>query len=200
MKKPARQIILSAFCLFGISASSQIKMETKGSYDNKEFRNLLDFEGIDYYKVVIHGENMKGKNYSIVSKEIWNGKVKKTDTIFNSRELEMFKIEKDSLVFVVMSGKTDAKNLKIHFNFGRFGITRNYKCTKSDEYSLRDFGTRAPISVDKPFYAFACILPTEHKDGSKSWCEVEANGDDIENWGKKFGIGHYLLFEMTLTD
>lgn len=175
-------------------------METKGSFDNKEFRSLLDFEGIDYYKVAIWGENMKGKKYSIVSKEIWNGKTKKTDTVFDSREHAMFKMQKDTLAFTVMSGKTQAKNLRVQFNFGRFGITRNYRSTKSDEYSLRDFGTRSPIHVSTSFYAFACILPTEHKDGSKSWCEVESNGEDIENWGKKFGIEHYLLFEMRFYD
>ncbi|RZJ73963.1 hypothetical protein [Flavobacterium sp.] len=196
MKNIGKHIVTALFCLIGTISIAQLKMDATGSYENKEFRNLLEFEEIDYYKVAISGENVKGRNYSIVSKEIWKGKVKKVDTIFNSREHEVFKIDNDSLLFTVMSGKTDAKNLRIKFNFGRFGISRNYKSTKSDEYSLRDFGTRMPISVGKPFYAFAYILPTEHKDGSKSWCEVEADGTDIENWGKKFNIEHYLLFEM----
>ncbi len=191
-----KHLMSLAFCLIGTLSFAQMKMDTKGSFENKEFRNLLNFYQTDYFKVAISGENLKGKNYTIVSKEIWKGKVKKVDTIFNSKEHEIFKVGGDSLIFTVMSGKTDAKNLRVQFNFNRFGITRNYKCSKSDDYSLRDFGTRMPISVGKPFYAFACILPTEHKDGSKSWCEVESAGTDIESWGKKFKIEHYLLFEM----
>jgi len=52
------------------------------------------------------------------------------------------------------------------------------------------------IDYDKEFYLLAYILPYEREDGSKSWCEVGTSGKDVENWGKKFGIKHYLLFEM----
>lgn len=46
------------------------------------------------------------------------------------------------------------------------------------------------------FYFRAMILPYKRKDGSKSWCEVGSNGKDIEKWGKKYRVKHYLLFEM----
>jgi len=28
------------------------------------------------------------------------------------------------------------------------------------------------------------------------WCAVENSGKETENWGKEFGIKHYLVFEM----
>jgi hypothetical protein len=54
------------------------------------------------------------------------------------------------------------------------------------------------IGYGKKFYFMAVILPFERADGSKSWCDVGSSGKDIANWGKKFGIKHYLLFEMRL--
>jgi len=177
------------------SGQSDIKMTTKGSFDDKVLRELLSFNDMDFYNVKMEGK-LAGHHFTIVSKEIWNGKLKKVDTLFNSKQYEMFRIASDTLRFSAISGKTSNRNLKVRFSFDRFSIARNYKSSKSDAYSLRDFGTQLPISVGKPFYAFAYILPTRHADGSSSWCEVEASGDDIENWGKKFNIEHYILFEM----
>jgi hypothetical protein len=51
------------------------------------------------------------------------------------------------------------------------------------------------IKYGEKFYLLAYILPYE-KDGAKYWCAVESSGKDIENWGKEFGIEHYLVFEM----
>ena len=39
------------------------------------------------------------------------------------------------------------------------------------------------------------ILPYE-KDGFKYFCAVDNSGIDVENWGKEFGIEHYIIFEM----
>lgn len=51
------------------------------------------------------------------------------------------------------------------------------------------------IEYGKKFYLLAYILPYEN-EGTKYWCAVENSGKDIENWGKEFGIKHYLVFEM----
>lgn len=192
---------IAAGCLcIGTNGNAQkaqtFTMSSAGSFANGELRNLLNFMELDYYKVAISGSGLKGKNYRIVSKEIWNGKVKKTDTIFNSKDNAVFKVATDTLSFSVFAGKTDKKNLKVRFSFERFGLVRNYKSTASKEYSLRDFGSHQVIETGKPFYAFVYILPTEHEDGSSSWCEVEADGNSVEDWGNKFGLKHYLLFEM----
>ena len=82
--------------------------------------------------------------------------------------------------------------------FARFGVTKQYKAIKSDEYSLRNLADESKLQIgyNQPFHFLAYILPYKRADGSKSWCEVGSNGKDIENWGEKFGIKHYLLFEM----
>ncbi|TXE15526.1 hypothetical protein ES692_16215 [Psychroserpens burtonensis] len=52
------------------------------------------------------------------------------------------------------------------------------------------------IGFHDKFYFLVYILPYEREDGSKAWCDVGSSGDAIEKWGEKFGIEHYLLFEM----
>ena len=134
-------------------------------------------------------------------KEIWNGNVKSETTVFDSKEMAEMSLDKVNdtvLKLKVMANITSNNKLKVSFMFPRFGIARQYKAIKSDEYSLRNLAdeSKLPIGYDKPFHFLAYILPYKRADGSKSWCEVGSSGKDIENWGKKFGIKHYLLFEM----
>jgi len=135
-------------------------------------------------------------NYYIIAKDIWNGKIKKTDTIVNSKTSEYIdNIAADSLALFVIANKTEPENLKIKFSFKGLSMIKNYKCKNTDNYSLRPYGTQVPIEPGKPFYAFAYILPYE-KDGFQYYCAVEYSGKDIEKWHQEFGIEHYILFEM----
>lgn len=173
-----------------------IKMTTEYGSENQEFQDILTFMKIDYYKTKFVGAELKGKNYSLIVKEIWDGKVKTIDTIVNTSNDKYLKpIDSDTLSLKVTAKKTSEKKLKVNFRFPQFGNERTYEATESDDYSLRDVGINVKIEIGKPFYAFAYILPYE-KDGYKFWCAVESSGKNIENWGQEFGIKHYLIFEM----
>ena len=192
-----KKIILTQILILTsiISFSQEIKMTTE-RVENKELQDLLSFENIDYFNVTFSGKSLIGKDYLLISKEIWNGVVTKTDTIVNSSKNERIpKIEKDSFSYKVISKKTVDNFLKMKFRFPQFGMTKKYRAINSEDYSLRDFGTGSKIKAGQNFYALAYILPYE-KDGWKMWCAVESSGNDIENWGKEFGIEHYLIFEM----
>lgn len=174
-----------------------IKMKSDSYSENKALTDVMRFDNMDYYTTKFTGAALKGAEYYMVAKEIWDGKVKKTDTIFSSGTNSYIgKIENDSLNLRIIAKKSSGKSLKIKFLFDRFEIEKEYKSTRSDDYSLRDFGTHFPIVAGKPFYAFAYILPYEDKQGYKYWCAVESSGKNIETWGKEFGIRHYILFEM----
>ena len=178
--------------------TESIVMTTKPLSEQREILDLFRFQNIDYYQTTIKG-NIKGKYYSITAKEIWNGKVTKTDTIFDSSKGELAFIGKhktDSLKFSLMTSKAGKKKLKVNFSLDRVGLYKEYKCTASESYSLRDVGTEMTIEPGKPFYAFAYILPYKLDNGGSSWCAVESSGKDIEKWGQEFGIKHYILFEM----
>ena len=84
------------------------------------------------------------------------------------------------------------------FKFPRFSITKEFDAIETDDYSLRNIAEESNMTIryDEHFYLLAYILPYEREDGSKSWCDIGTSGNDIENWGERFGIKHYLLFEM----
>ncbi len=79
------------------------------------------------------------------------------------------------------------------------GLNRKYDAITSDDYSLRDIGTKIAIRNNVPFPAFAYILPYE-ENGWKMYCAVDQSGTNVEDWGKRFKIRHYLIFEMRFED
>lgn len=175
-------------------------VSTYGS-TNQDMLDLMRFEKIDYYKVKFAGNELKNKTYKITVKEIWDGKIKSDTLVFNSKEMAaigMDKVNDTTLNLKVISKLTPKNKLKVSFVFPRFSTTKEYDAIESDDYSLRNLAneSKLPIGYGEKFYFMAMILPYQRPDGSKSWCEVGSSGKDIENWGKKFGVKHYLLFEM----
>lgn len=185
----------------GQEANTNLKMITDYSSDNEEIKDILQFEGIEYLRIKFIGEDLKTKSYHLTVKEIWNGKIVSDTTIINSLELpfEQFKKINDTVLKMkIISKLTEDNKLKMTFKFPRFSINKSFDAVNSDDYSLRNIAeeSKMEIGYNKKFYLLAYILPYEREDGSKSWCDVGASGKDIENWGDKFKIEHYLLFEM----
>lgn len=189
-------VTLPLYIFSQMNQNSEIKMISKYGSDNQEIQDILTFDGIDYYNVQIVGEELKGKHYSIIVKKIWDGEITEIDTIANSAKMKgVPPIQSDTLKFKVTAKKFTEDKLKVIFRFDQIGNERFYDATGSLDYSLRDVGRQMKIEIGKPFPAFAYILPYEN-NGSKMWCAVEYSGKDVENWGKEFGIKHYLIFEM----
>ena len=181
--------------------TSGLKMESEYSSDNEEIRDILSFEGIDYMKLKFSGDQLKGKSYQLSVKEIWDGKIVSDTTVIDSKSIgvKQFETLSDTVFKIkVISKHTVDNQLKMTFKFPRFSITKKYDAIDSDNYSLRNLVDESNLEIgyDKSFYLLAYILPYEREDGSLSWCDVGTSGDAIEKWGEKFGIKHYLLFEM----
>jgi len=202
-----KKIILSSILIFiSIITFAQNKKENEiqmisNSYsENPEIRDILQFEGINYLKLSFSNKNLKGKGYHLTVKEIWDGLIKTDTTIINSSKIpfEQFQKINDTVLNIKIISKLNNRNkLKMTFKLPNFSITKEYEAIESDDYSLRNIAevTKEKIEFGKKFYLLAYILPYE-KDGSKYWCAVESSGKNIENWGKEFGIKHYLVFEM----
>ena len=192
--------ILNSIFSYAQTDSSQIKMLSEFGSKNKEFTNLLMFQNIDYYNVKFTGKDLKSKYFTLLVKELWDGKIKKTDTLINSKtNTKMDVIGSDTLSLIVFGTKTDKNKLKLFFRFPTVGLTRKYEATNSDDYSLRDIGTEIKIEKNKYFPAFAYILPYM-EDNWKNYCGVVNSGVNVENWGREFKIKHYLIFEMKFED
>jgi hypothetical protein len=178
-----------------------LKMTSKYGPSDAELLEWMRFENIDYYKINFTGAELKSKRYKITVKEIWNGKITRDTIVFNSKELESMGLDKvndTTLSLKVMGKQTSNNKLRLSFVFPRFSITKEYKALANPDYSLRNLAEESKIDIGygKQFYFMAYILPYQRPDGSKSWCDVGGSGKDIENWGKKFGVKHYLLFEL----
>lgn len=182
-----------------------LRMISDYSSENPEIGDILQFEGIEYLKLQFIGKELANKSYHISVKEIWDGKIVRDTTVFDSRTIGIPQFEKinDTVLKLKVISKLTADNkLKMTFKFARFSITKEFDAIDTDDYSLRNIAeeSKMEISYDKKFYLLAYILPYERKDGSKSWCDVGSSGKEIEKWGEKFGIRHYLLFEMEFAE
>lgn len=196
-------LMLSPTLSFGQQNTQVLKMKSTFGSENKELLDLLRFEEVDLYQIKFSGNDLKGKTYKIKVKEFWGGKLKSEQKVFDTKDLSdasLDKITDTTLNMKVIAKMTPQNKIKISFISDRFSNTKEYKAIKSDDYSLRNIAdeSKLPIGYDENFYFMAMILPYEREDGSKSWCEVGSNGKDIENWGKKYGVKHYLLFEMKI--
>ena len=84
------------------------------------------------------------------------------------------------------------------FRFSRFSTKLQFDATFLDDwsaYSLRKVVGTEIVEFDKKFYLMVYMLPYV-EGNTRQYCAVENSGEDIENWGRKFGIKHYLVFEM----
>ena len=194
---------ISVSQLFGQSDSSGIMMISELGSKNTELDNLMSFQGIDYYNVKFVGKGLKQKYFSVLAKEIWDGKIKNIDTIINSKtNSKMSAIGYDTLLLKLFGSKTENNKLKLFFRFPMVGITRKYKATSSKDYFLSDIGSdvlRVKIENNKYFPAFVYMLPYLEGDW-KNYCGVKQSGVSVYDWGKEFKIKHYIIFEMKFED
>lgn len=177
------------------TASMSLQYGTK----NTELNQVLSFENINTETLIFKAPNLKGTYYQVFVKEYLNGKFIKKDTLFDGSELDLFINETDSLRFNFYS-KTANNTLKLQLQEARFQSKKllyNLNITQH-EYVLKDFLTKKTVDVPigEPFYIFAIITPTIHKDGSGSYCQVAYSKTNPENFGTEYNIQHYFLIEM----
>ena len=180
----------------GQADSSMIKMVCQDESKISGFDDTLHFIEFNKYKVNFIGSSLRGKNYWFVKKEMWNGKITKNDTLFDSRTIDVLKpISNDTLSFDVFAQKISKKKLKLNVKFPDFQCELMLDATDSPWYYLVDIENGNSIELNKAFTAFVYMLPYEI-DGRKEWCTVTGSDVPVENWGKEFNIKHYVLFEM----
>jgi hypothetical protein len=199
MKKYFLVINLFAFCY---SFGQTTKMELKYGAETEELNQILSFQNMYKQSVKLSGSNLNGKYYQIFVKEYKANKLVNIDTLFDGSETSYFNIEGDSTSFEFFA-QTANNELKVQIMTPRFNSKKLiYKTFPNNhDYALKDFlGEKKglDIVVGKPFYAFAIITPTIHKNGSGSYCEVAQSDTDPEDFGTKFKIPHYFLVQIVV--
>ena len=149
----------------------------------------------------ITGEGIANQYFMLTSNEFWEGKSVKIDTITNTKTFRM-KNERDTLRIRVMSKKTCSDTVKFQFNFPRYSISRNFKTTSKDTYSLRDItaNKEQTFAANEPINLLVYSLPYEDPNypGYLFYCELSREGIPPEQWGEKFGVKHYIIFKIEL--
>ena len=193
---PAILMTIISVSTYSQQRPAEIKMVSEYGSENAEVSNILEFQNIDFYQTSFIGESVKNKHFIILAKEMWDGEISRIDTIVNTlSQGDRGKINSDTLKATIIGSRVDNNKLKIYFRFPMFVVTRKYDATASDDYSLRSIASDLKITSEKAFPAFAYILPYE--DGNwKMYCAVDQSGEKVEDWGKKFKIKHYIIFEM----
>ena len=188
---------------FGQNSDITLKMSEDNNLNNHDLWDILEIEGVQFQKAIFSGNNLKGKTFHLRVKQIWDGKIVSDSTIMNSADFPMEdlrKIEDSVFEIKAISKLTSDGKLKMNFVFPRFITPAKFKIYKpqEDSYRLRNLVAESNLEIDynKPIILFAHILPYDIGNGMFSYCEVGSNGKDIEKWGEKFGIKHYLIFEL----
>src|SRR5690606_34804593 len=131
MKTKDLLLIAAVFTLCFMNANAQtetgIKMTSPESKTDKALLDLMSWQKIGYQQVEFTGKDLKGKDYYLVSKEIWDGEIKKIDTLINTTSHILFKKTEDTLRITVMNGKESEKKLRTQFDFGRFSLENTYE-------------------------------------------------------------------------
>jgi len=182
----------------------QVKVISELSNIARTQEVLWDFfqlEDIQYEKLIFTSKDLANKTYKLSVKEIWDGEITTDSTIINSKRFPDFLKTVGDTIFTmrVISKFTDDHKLKMFFRFLPGPSTkREFDATFLDDwspYSLRKVVGTEIVEFDETFYLMVYMLPYV-SGNTRQYCAVENSGEDIENWGKKFGIKHYLLFEM----
>lgn len=183
------------------ATESDIKMQFNYKYDSPDILSILRFEGINFDKVTFVGEDLKEKHFIISIKEFTNGKFAKQIVALDSNELgDLGKIKSNTFSFRVLSKRTIDNLARFQFQFDRFSSEKEFKVgEKLNGFVMKNFlgaKTETPIPVNESTYIMTYMMPYDHKDGSKSYCEVAQSGINPEEFGTKYAIPTYFLIDI----
>ena len=196
-----------AICLLASAGYSQTDatIEVDRASRPADLQQLMYFEGIGLERLKIRSPELKGKNFSILIKEFKNGKLTRTETAFNSKEDEYFRIKSDTLEFSVLSKMSDTSEFKLQFQFPGYSAARKFSVDprNKDTFALKNFfgpKTQLPIDLKGTNYFLAYMMPYVRPDKSSAYCEVAQAGLDPEKLYDTYKIPHYFLAAIKFED
>ncbi len=183
---------------------SAIEVRIYNSLENEDLQTLFDFENINQSEFSFSGEFIKGKFYVVRVKEFLNGEIINTETLFDERGTEFFRVDSTQTSFKLLT-KVDKNEIKVWIRGNRFGSKQSYFPTiqGNGKYVAKDFfGAKKVLKENskEPFHLMSVITPNRSEDGSGSYCRVAQSEIDPEDFGKVFNIPHYFLIEIEFTE
>lgn len=181
----------------------------KWDMESAELRDVLRLQDIDYFSVAFSDTSLRGKHFKLVSKEYRNGKLTATrDHYAETGYPAAFEFHKDSSAFrfKLLAHQSEKKQAHFMFQFDRVGLNPRYKSKDTDLYSLRDatgsLGDPVQVPLHKSFPLFVYSLPyvDPKKPDLYQYCALTQDAVPPSEWGETYGVKHYIVFEMQITD
>ena len=183
---------------------SIIDVRIDNSLESAEMQTLFDFENINQSEFIFKGESINGKFYVVRMKEFLNGELINTETLFDERGTEYFRIDTTETSFKLLT-KIGKNDIKVWIRGNGFGGKQSYFPTTqgNGRYVAKDFfGGQKVLKENskESFEIMSIITPNRNEDGSGSYCRVAQSEIDPEEFGNVFNIPHYYLIEIEFTE
>lgn len=170
-----------------------------------DLRFYFSTNNIDLFKVNIKNTSSQQAKVSLLSKEVWNGEVRKIDTVFSWKNDKYFTLKENSnLVFSVLAKEYNSDSIRFNFEFEKYMKTAYFKKTKTNHYSLRDGVLSLGENVKKsnkgiyPLLVYSLPYEDSKNPGYLYYCKLTGNDIDPKNWFREYGIKHYIIFDLVL--
>jgi hypothetical protein len=182
------------------AAEPQVTLRGQYGVADPALQSVLYFEDIAYETSTFSGDALIGRNYQVVVSELTDGVLTKTETVFDSKEDEYFRIKKNEFAMRTLAKRISDGKIRFEFQFDGFIKRAEFAIAPNHgDFALKDFmGSRPAISIpvgaDTPILAY--IMPYEKPDGSKQYCEVVQSGVAATELGAKYKIPRYYLISI----
>nr|WP_276898049.1 hypothetical protein [Pedobacter kyonggii] len=201
-------IIVSTLFTIFCKAQSIDSVEAKANYGSavSDVQLLMESDNIDYYKIQFKRSNLKSSYLFLTTKEYWNGKVAKSDTLqqlpYAKENFNITNIDTNSMLSLITKPLKDS--VLFTYRFKGMMLKRKYKRISTDDYSLRDGLVTSEkfkkIPVNKTIPLFVYSLPYEDpkQPGYLFYCALTADGVPPEKWWDKYKVKHFIVVEMKI--
>lgn len=200
MKNLLLLLITACFLTASVFAQSGVTMQRKYGAESSELQGVLYFENIALERLLFSGSELKNKNYQIYIQKIVNGNLADNELVFDSKEMDFFKITGDRLAFRVFAQETPGNTVKFEFQFDGFRHSKEYRVTPEQKnFALKNFMAGRPeqsISLIGNNHILAFMMPYVKADKSTAYCEVVQSGVSPEDLGRKYPIPLYFLIDI----
>jgi hypothetical protein len=175
----------------------------KPGAESTEIWDIMQFNKMSYVKFIVSGNDLPEKFYLITTSEYWDKVLVKKDTIINTKNIG-FKNDTDQLEFRVLSQKIANDTVKFMLFQPRLATIKEFKTKHDNTYSLRDpsNGKNVVFGLNERIATLSYSLPYEdpNKPGHLFYCVLSTEGIHPSEWGLKYGVQHYIIFEFEIIE
>ncbi|GAB3816348.1 hypothetical protein GCM10028895_11460 [Pontibacter rugosus] len=115
--------------------------------------------------------------------------------------------EADSIFqFKFISHQPEKKLTHFLLQFDRVGLNPKYKSNKTDLYSLRDATgslgdpVRVPLNSSFPLFVYSLPYVDPKQPDLYQYCALTQDAVPPSEWGSKYGVKHYIVFELEIAN